>query len=207
MKNIYIILFLSLLTNVSIFGQDEYYFGGNGDLASSCSTPVSFFGFNSGLALVRYDNVIEYFNLLADASDRVSLEVSGTPYEGRQQVALIITSPEHQQNLEQIRQKHLKLVDPDASVDIADQKIVVHLGYNVHGGEIAGTDASVVTAYYLVASQDPEILEALDESVIFVEPALNPDGRDRAANYINGFHSSVPVADPVDQGQIGRAHV
>jgi len=203
MKNIYIILFLSLLTNVSIFGQDEYYFGGKGELDASIPTPESFFGFNIGQALVRYDKVIEYFNLLADASDRVSLEVLGTTYEGRQQVALIITSPENQQNLEQIRQKHLKLVDPDASVDIADQKIVVHLGYNVHGGEIAGTDASVVTAYYLVASQDPEILEALDESVIFVEPALNPDGRDRAANYINGFHSSVPVADPVDQGHNG----
>src|SRR5690625_3294881 len=113
MKNIYIMLFLSLLTNVSIFGQDEYYFGGKGELDASIPTPESFVGFNIGQALVRYDKVIEYFNLLADASDRVSLEVLGTTYEGRQQVALIITSPENQQNLEQIRQKHLKLVDPE----------------------------------------------------------------------------------------------
>lgn len=200
MKKIFIILFLFLLANVSIFGQDEYYFGEKGELDPSVPTPESFFGFKIGQSLVRYDKVIEYFRLLAEVSDRASLEVLGRTYEHREQVVLTITSPENQGNLENIRQQHLKLVDPHGSASLDDQKIIVHLGYNVHGGEIAGTDASVVTAYYLVASQDPEILRALEESVVFVEPALNPDGRDRAANYINGFQSAVPVADPADQG-------
>jgi len=200
MRNIFIILLVSLLAIGSAIGQDEFYFGGKGELDPSIPTPESFFGFQIGQSLVRYDKVIEYFRLLAEVSDRASLEVLGKTYQHREQVVLTITSPENQGNLENIREEHLKWVDPHASADLEDQKVIVHLGYNVHGGEIAGTDASVVTAYYLVASRDPQIIEALDESVIFVEPALNPDGRDRAANFINGFQSSSPVADPVDQG-------
>lgn len=200
MKNIITTLFLSLLVSVSIAAQDAFYFDGKGELDPSIPTPESFFGFKIGESLVRYDKVIEYFRLLADVSDRASLEVLGKTYEHREQVALTITSPENHEDLENIRQEHLKLVDPSAPADLENQKVIVHLGYNVHGGEIAGTDASVVTAYYLVASQNPEIVKALDESVIFVEPALNPDGRDRAANFINGFQSSAPVTDPVDVG-------
>src|SRR5699024_4491363 len=132
MKKIFIILFLFLLANVSIFGQDEYYFGEKGELDLSVPTPESFFGFKIGQSLVGYDKVIEYFLLLADVSDRASLEVLGRTYEHREQVVLTITSPENQGNLENIRQQHLKLVDPHGSASLDDQKIIVHLGYNVH---------------------------------------------------------------------------
>lgn len=149
---------------------------------------------------MRYDKVVEYFRLLAGKSDRASLEVFGHSWEGREQVALIITSPANLKNLESIRQNHLKVVDPGvATVDVGSQKVIVHLGYNVHGGEIAGTDASVITAYYMVAAEDPDVVKRLEEAVVLVEPSLNPDGRERAATYINGFHSTPPVSDPADR--------
>jgi hypothetical protein len=180
--------------------QDEYYFAGHGSLDPSIPTPEQFFGFPAGSWLVRYDKVVEYFRLLADKSDRASLEVFGQSWEGREQVALIVTSPDNRENLESIRNEHLRLTDPgDSGVDAGGQKIIVHLGYNVHGGEIAGTDASVLTAYYLVASQDPLLAGRLSEAVVFIEPAQNPDGRERATNYINGFHSWPPVGDPSDR--------
>jgi hypothetical protein len=196
-KSVFILA--SLFISVYNFAQDEYYFGGLGKLNPAVPTPESFFGFRIGTSLVRYDKVVEYFRLLADKSDRVSLQVFGKSWEDREQVKLFVTSPENQRNLENIRLEHLKLTDPDAEVDINSQKIIVELAYNVHGGEIAGTDASVLAAYFLVASEDTGIVRRLGEAVVLIEPAQNPDGRERAANYINGFHSQPPVADPADR--------
>ncbi|GHT77797.1 peptidase M14 [Bacteroidia bacterium] len=202
MKKVFVVLFL-FLSAASLSAQDEYYFGGRGKLNPAIPTPESFFGFTPGQALVRYDKVVEYFRLLAEKSDRAALEVFGLSYEGREQVALIVTAPANLKNLEAIRVEHLKVVNPAASLDVNSQKVIVHLGYNVHGGEIAGTDASVLAAYYFVASEDPDIVQRLGEAVVLIEPALNPDGRDRAATFINGFHSLAPVADPLDRGHSG----
>ena len=199
MKKINYLIIAFLLTTATLFAQDEYFFAGKGKLNPSIPTPESFFGFRIGTALVRYDKVVEYFKLLASKSDRASLQVFGKTWEEREQVKLFVTSPENQRNLEKIRVEHLKLVDPEANADISNQKIIVELGYNVHGGEIAGTDASVVAAYFLVASEDPEIIKQLDQAVVLIEPSENPDGRERAANYINGFHSWPPVTDPSDR--------
>ena len=189
-------LYLAIFQDVA---QDEYFFAGHGKLNPAIPAPEEFFGFQTGSWLVRYDKVVEYFHLLAAQSARASLELFGQSWEGRDQVALVVTSPDNQKNLESIRAEPLRLLDPQPSAAINSQQILVHLGYNVHGGEIAGTDAAVLTAYYLVASEDPDIVRRLQEAVVFIEPAQNPDGRERAANYINGFHSWPPVSDPLDR--------
>lgn len=141
-KTNFLILFLALLT-FSVQARDDYYFGAHGPLNPEIPTPEAFFGFPIGHSLVRYDKVVEYFKLLADVSDRASLQVFGKSWQNREQVKLFVTSPSNQGNLEQIRQEHLRWVDPNASADIANQKIIVELAYNVHGGEISGTDAAV----------------------------------------------------------------
>src|SRR5690625_6517632 len=143
MRNIFIILLVSLLAIGSAIGQDEFYFGGKGELDPSIPTPESFFGFQIGQSLVRYDKVIEYFRLLAEVSDRASLEVLGKTYQHREQVVLTITSPENQGNLENIREEHLRWVDPHASADLEDQKVIVQLGCDGDGGGMVGSDAVV----------------------------------------------------------------
>ena len=49
------------------------------------------------------------------ASDRITLTETGTTYEGRTQLVLTITSPANHGRLEQIRQEHVKLTNPDQS--------------------------------------------------------------------------------------------
>lgn len=204
MKNILFLLVLSLL-GTSVRAQDEsYYFGENEKFDANIPTPSAFFGFPIGSALVRYDKVVEYFKLLADKSDRASYVVFGKSWENREQIKLIISSPDNQANLESLRKEHLRVVDPQSGgIDYAKQKVIVELAYNVHGGEIAGTDAAVLAAYYLVASQNPDILKRLQESIVLVEPSQNPDGRERATNFINGFHSEVTITDAADLGHSG----
>lgn len=191
-----LLLFIAVLNS---FAQTDYYFGRDNQFNSSIPTPEQFFGFPIGTSLARYDKVVEYYKLLDKLSDRAQIEIIGQTYENREQVVLTITSPDNLKNLENIRQNHLKLTDPKSSVtNYNDQKVIVHLGYNVHGGEIAGTEAAILAAYYFVASTNPETLKELEQAVVFVEPALNPDGRDRAASYFNTFKSTPAVSDPND---------
>ncbi|MDR1203077.1 MAG: hypothetical protein LBL58_15805 [Tannerellaceae bacterium] len=193
------ITWLLLIAVLNSFSQNNYYFGKDNQFNSSIPTPEQFFGFPIGSSLARYDKVVEYYKLLDKLSDRAQLEIIGKTYENREHIVLIITSPDNLTNIESIRQNHLKLTDPKTSVsNYTDQKVIVHLGYNVHGGEIAGTEAAILTAYYFVASTNPETLKDLEQTVVLVEPALNPDGRDRAASYFNTFKSTPVVSDPGD---------
>ena len=197
-----IALVVSLALNGAwaVNNNSEYYFGSNSKFNPSIPTPEDFFGFPIGSELVRYDRVVEYFRLLDQLSDRAQLKVIGHSHENREYVILHISTPENIKNLESIRQNHVKLVDPNYGfpANYDDQKVVIQLGYNVHGGELAGTDASVLAAYYFVATQDADIVKRLGDAVILIEPALNPDGRERAAQYYNSFHSIPPVDDALD---------
>ena len=180
--------------------NSEYYFGSNNTFDKSIPTPEDFFGFPIGSELVRYDRVVEYFRLLDKLSDRAQLKVIGHSHENREYVILHISTPENIRSLENIRQNHIKLADPSYGFPSTydDQKVIIQLGYNVHGGELAGTDASVLAAYYFTATQDADIVRRLGDAVILIEPALNPDGRERAAQYYNSFHSIPPVDDALD---------
>jgi len=61
---------------------------------------------------------------------------------------LTITSPANHSNLEEIRLKHLELIDPANKVtDFNGMKSVVLLGYNVHGNEPSSSEAAMLTAY------------------------------------------------------------
>lgn len=200
MKNKLFAVFIFFILTKCVQAADSNYYFGDASFDPKITTPEDFFGFQIGSSLVRYDKVVEYFKLLAQQSNRASYQVFGHSWQHREQIKLFVTSPSNQQNLEAIRQEHLKLVDPAASADLSNQKLIVEFAYNVHGGEISGTDASVLAAYYLVASTDADITKRLDEAVVLFEPAQNPDGRERSATHINGFHSFAPVADPADLG-------
>ena len=196
-----IIVFLTaLLATIAAQSQTNYYFGDNSQLNKSIPTPEEFFGHAIGQQLVRYDRVVEYFRLLDKLSDRAQLKVIGHSHENREYVILHISTPENIKNLESIRQQHVKLVDPNYAYPSSydDQKVVIQLGYNVHGGELAGTDASVLAAYFFVATEDADIVKRLSDAIVLIEPALNPDGRERAAQYFNAFHSTPSVSDALD---------
>ena len=196
-----IIVFLTaLLATIAAQSQTSYYFGDNSQLNKSIPTPEEFFGHAIGQQLVRYDRVVEYFRLLDKLSDRALLKVIGHSHENREYVILHISTPENIKNLESIRQQHVKLVDPNYAYPSSydDQKVVIQLGYNVHGGELAGTDASVLAAYFFVATEDADIVKRLSDAIVLIEPALNPDGRERAAQYFNAFHSTPSVSDALD---------
>lgn len=197
-----------LLATLAVFAlpilaaaQTDYYFpdANQAEFDEAIPSPQDFLGYDIGTHYTRHDRMVAYFEKLAEISDKAEFQVIGETYEKRPQVVLTITSPENHQNIEEIRQDHLTLLDPDAPIlDPDEGKSVVALNYSVHGDETSSGEAALLTAYYLMANESQETQKFLEEGVIHIDPAQNPDGRDRAAHYHNSYKSFPPVADPAD---------
>lgn len=194
-------LLTALLTVITISAQaqSDYFFPQEARFDERIPTPEEYLGYSIGTLHTRHDAIVGYMRELARLSDRAVLDTIGETYEHRQLVVLKVTSPENHANLERIRQEHLKLVDPTVqNGDLNDHKSVVLLGYNVHGNEPSSSEAALLTAYYYVAGQHAEVLNTLDESVLLIDPAFNPDGRDRHSTWANSFKGDPMVSDPID---------
>lgn len=155
--------------------------------------PRDVLGFEVGAWHVRHDQLVAYMRAVADASKRVELIETGKTYEGRQLVVLAISSPSNIERLEAVRQAHLAAA---SSEEPQGAPLVVQLGYSVHGNEASGSNASLVVAYYLAAARGDAIDTLLDETVVLLDPCLNPDGLARFAQWANMHRGMVLVDDP-----------
>ena len=200
MRKVYILLILLSASFLSK-GQADYYFPGKMDFKPDIPAPWDFIGYDVGSHHTRYDIIVDYMETLAMKSDRVRFEIIGYSVELRPQVMLTITSPANYKNLEEIRLKHLDLATGSASSsdDQNNIPLIIQLGFNVHGNEASGGEASMLAAYYLAAVEGEEINNTLTNSVIFIEPVLNPDGRDRFTGWANMNRSYPSVSDPNDR--------
>ncbi len=189
-----------VLYSVAGIAQNSYFFPSKSNFDPKIPSPEEFLGYPIGEWHTRHDNIVAYMQKLAELSDRATVQNIGYTYERRAQVVLTVTSPQNHANLERIRTEHLTLTDPAQPMpDISKLPAIIHLGYNVHGNEPSSAEAALLTAYYLVASNDTEAEEYRQKAVIHIEPSLNPDGRDRHANWANMHKGFPPVADPADR--------
>ena len=185
-----------LASSIKIWAQADYFYPNAQVFNKAIPTPEEFLGYPIGTQHTRHDRVVEYFQTLSSLSERVTLEVIGETYEHRKQVVAKITSAENHSRLEEIRKKHLAQVSTGGDESIP---LIIQLGYNVHGNEPSSTEAALLTAYYLTASEDPETTKWLSEMIVLIDPAYNPDGRDRHTHWANMHKGTPPVADPLDR--------
>ncbi|MFZ9504734.1 MAG: M14 family zinc carboxypeptidase [Cyclobacteriaceae bacterium] len=191
----YLLSFLILLSFMAT-GQQDYFYPEAKNFDPTIPTPEKFLGYPIGFQHTRHDKIVEYFKELDRLSDRVTLRELGTTYENRVQITAFITSPDNHKRLEEIRTEHLKR---NTNTGTNETPLVILLGYNVHGNEPSSSEAALLTAYYLTASQDPETINWLNRMVIMVDPVYNPDGRDRHTNWANMHKSFPPTPDPADR--------
>ncbi|MTI74219.1 MAG: peptidase M14 [Stenotrophomonas sp.] len=184
------------------FAQNSYYFPAARQFDARVPSPQQFLGYDIGSHYTRHDRLVAYFNELARVSDRVRVEVIGQSYEQRPLLLVTITSPRNHARSAQIAAQRQALVDPAQSLPGDDAPSVVWLGYSVHGNETSSGEAAMLTAYYLAANQDAETAGWLENAVVVIDPAQNPDGRDRASNWHNAWGSRPPSADPADREHV-----
>lgn len=186
-------LFLLLAVWHSLAAQQlSYYLPAGTKYDASIPTPQSVIGHDIGAWHITHDRLVAYMKAVAAVSNRVQLSVTGTTHEGREQLALFITAPANLSKLEQHRQAHLQLSDPDksASVNTAQMPAVVWIGCSIHGNEPSGSNMSPLLLYHLAAAQGPAIEQLLQQTVIILDPSFNPDGLNRFATWVN-MHKSI----------------
>jgi hypothetical protein len=196
----YLLLFLvSLIGLNTTQAQKDYYFP-NENFDPKVPSPEAFLGYEIGEWHTRYDRLIAYFEALAAHSDMAEVQVLGQTNQLRPLVVLLISNKDNIQNLENIRQKQLQLADSAKPIpDVSSMPAIINLAYSVHGNEPSGGEASILTAYWLLASQSDLAREIRENAVVMIDPAINPDGRDRHTNWANMHKGFPPVADPLDR--------
>jgi len=157
-------------------------------------TPESVLGTNIGQWHVRHDQLVQYMKVLAEHSDRITIEETGRTHENRPLLLLTITAPSNQQNIENIRHSHLEAIESGQDVD-ADAPLIFYMGYSIHGNEPSGSNAALAIAYYLGAAQGERIDALLNNNIVLVDPSFNPDGLSRFAQWANMHRGKRLVAD------------
>ncbi|MEM7582425.1 MAG: M14 metallopeptidase family protein [Acidobacteriota bacterium] len=140
--------------------------------------------------LASYEESMDYFHRLAEASDRIELRKVGKTSFGRDWYLAIISSPANLSRLEEIRATAQRLAHPEGLSDdearrlARDGKAVIHIDGGLHATEVATAQFTIQLAYDLaVAEGDPEIQAILDNVVLLLWPSLNPDGQTMVADW------------------------
>ena len=156
------------------------------------------------LNISRHHRVVEYFRSVATAKpEMVKLEKYGQTNEGRELVISIIASPENLKRIETIRQNNLQMAGLSKnSASLSDAPAIVWLSYNVHGNETSSSEAAMKTLFALVDPSNAATKEWLKNTVVIMDPCINPDGRDRYVNWFNSMVGTTPNADPQSREHI-----
>ena len=158
--------------------------------------PQEFFR-DYGRSFTPHHRLVAYFEAVAEASPRVHLEQYGTTYEGRPLMLAYISSAANIAQLEGLRQNHLRrsgLLEGTAS---GPEMAVVWLSNSVHGNEAAGSEASPLVLYALATSPAGDsISQYLDNTIVVLDPSLNPDGYTRYTDDQRRRATAQPMPHP-----------
>ena len=177
----------------------DYFYGDHGPFDTNIPSPEEFLGYPIGEHHTRYDRIVAYLEKLAELSPKATIHQYGMTHEYRPLVILTITSANNQNSLDDLKAKHLEVVSTNTSIsDFSGIPTFINLGYNVHGNEPSGGEASLLTAYTLVASESDAVKKYLDQAVVMIDPVINPDGRDRHTHWANMHKGTPMVSDPDD---------
>ena len=206
-RKIIVAIFVFLLTvfiteSVSAQGGDKFSFlPADVNYDPGFPMPESILGYNVGEWHVSHDQLVYYMKEMARLSDRITIKETGRTYENRPLLLLTITSPENHARIDELRAAHLSLSDPKASSSIETNQmpVVVWLGHSVHGNEASGSNSSLLTVYHWAAAQGAKIDEILANTIILVDPSINPDGLQRFSSWVNANKGNNASPDPNDR--------
>jgi hypothetical protein len=144
-----------------------------------------------------------FYALEKSAPKRIKLFEYGRTWEGRKLIYLAIGSEENLNNLDSFSSEMRALADPRLTDKSKAKHLInklpgsVWLGYGVHGNEISSTDAAMMTAYHLLAAPDETVNKnILANTIVFIDPLQNPDGRSR---FTSRYYETVGLEDSADR--------
>jgi hypothetical protein len=158
--------------------------------------PQEILGFMPGddRKLASWSQVIHYFEELDKASDRVKFETLGNSTMGQPFVMATISAPENLARLDEYKKIQELLADPrklgppgvrdrKTAELIKRGKTIVLITCGIHSTEVGSYLSSMLIAHRLASSNEPEIQNILQNTIVLLVPSLNPDGVDIVKNW------------------------
>ena len=165
-------------------------------IAQNLKSPSEFLGYEIGTEFSRHNQVVDYFEYVTEKmNENVILKYYGETYERRPLVYAILSSKKNINELEKIRLANLEVLKEKPSK--LNDKAIVWLSYSVHGNESSSTEASMQTLFNLLTKN----YDLLENTIVIIDPCLNPDGRDRYANWYNQMRTT-----PYTTNKVSREH-
>ena len=155
-------------------------------------SPAEFLGYELGKHFTRHHKIVEYYHHVADVMPNVKIHQYGMTNERRPLITATISSQENIDNWEQIKTDNLKRAGMLPGPASGNKIAIVWLSYNVHGNESSSSEATMQTLYELANPNDSEKQAWLKNTVVIMDPCINPDGRDRYANFNNQYANKIP---------------
>jgi hypothetical protein len=165
--------------------------------AQTIVTPDAFLGYKLGNKFTAHARLVSYFEALANAApEQMKLEKYGETNEGRPLLMAVIASKENFKRIDEIRKNNLRLTGllKDKPGDI-NAPVIVWLSYNVHGNEPSSSEVSMKVLYEILSGKNASLNEWMKNTIVIIDPCLNPDGRDRYVNWITQISGKFPNAD------------
>jgi hypothetical protein len=166
-------------------------------VVAQLKSPDQFLSTPLGVQFTYHHELVAYVEHVAANSDRVKLVPYGKTAQGRPLLVVVISSPENIKQLEAIRLNNLKRAGlVDGSVDAALDRAIVGLGFSVHGNEAAGIESSMNVLYTLANPENTTSGAWLKQTVVLLDPIMNPDGNARYVNWYRDISPAIPDPNP-----------
>ncbi len=160
-------------------------------------SPDTFLGYRAGSDFTPHHRVVDYFEHVAQTSPNVKLIEYGHTYEGRPLLYAIVASRSNLEAMETIRSAHLQHIGLEGGIPAGGQQpAIVWLSYNVHGNESVSTEAAMETLFSLSDPINSDARAWLDNTIVIIDPCLNPDGRERYVSFYRGTAGRFPNPRP-----------
>jgi hypothetical protein len=192
-------LFALLVAIPALAAPERFDFYARGPYADGVPKPSDLLGYEPGTFHTTWGGMERVLDSLARARpERVRREPFGRTVEARQRSLFIVSSPENLARLDAIREGNAKLADPrgvsagEIERLTRELPVTVWLNYSIHGDESASFEAMMQVAYQLVAGDDSLTQRLLQNALVLMNPAHNPDGHERFVTWINAHGQGNP---------------
>jgi hypothetical protein len=167
------------------------------DAAGPLLTPDQFLGYKLGSQFTPQADVLRYAaHVVTHAPGRMRITPYGKTYERRPLEVIEIGSAENFGRLADIQANDRRLASLEPGAASRQMPAVVWLSYNVHGNEAVSSEAVLQVLYDLANPQDAQLQGWLKNTVVVVDPCVNPDGHDRYVNWYNRVRNQGVNAAP-----------
>lgn len=163
-------------------------------------SPAEALGYQLGEQFTDHARVVRYLETLATGSPIVRIREYGQSVERRPLLQVVIARQDYLSRLDEILERNRRLTDPETTEAEArhiaeNNPAIVYFSYGVHGNESSSSEAALWTAYDLVRNAD-NVRGVLDSVVVIIDPAVNPDGRERYVGFYNQARSKEVNPNP-----------